>query len=123
MTENAVTESASEPEAATPERARRAHHGTPAAAEARDQDQVAGHRSHIAVLAAVGIRSSTTSSTASNYVTTDNAQIDGNQISINAPGNGHPDRLARAAGHLDLHKNALGREDSRSRAAMSSRRW
>ena len=85
MTENAVTESASEPEAATPDSA------TAAPGRRRPLKRATKIRLLVilglAVLAAIAFLVYYIFNT-SNYVMTDNAQIDGNQISINAPATG-----------------------------------
>jgi len=85
VTENAVTESASEPEAATPDSA------TAAPGRRRPLKRATKIRLLVilglAVLAAIAFLVYYIFNT-SNYVMTDNAQIDGNQISINAPATG-----------------------------------
>jgi multidrug resistance efflux pump len=102
VTENAVTESASEPEAATPEPA------PSAPVRRRSLKRATKIRllviGGIAVLAAAAFVVYYIFNT-SNYVTTDNAQIDGNQISINAPATGTLIDWRGQQG-TDLHKNA-----------------
>ncbi len=102
MTENAVTESASEPEAAAPEPA------PSAPVRRRSLKRATKIRllviGGIAVLAAAAFVVYYIFNT-SNYVTTDNAQIDGNQISINAPATGTLIDWRGQQG-TDLHKNA-----------------
>ena len=102
MTENAVTESASEPEAAAPEAA------PSAPVRRRSLKRATKIRllviGVLAVLAAAAFVIYYIFNT-SNYVTTDNAQIDGNQISINAPATGTLIDWRGQQG-TDLHKNA-----------------
>jgi multidrug resistance efflux pump len=102
VTENAVTESASEPEAATPEPA------PSAPVRRRSLKRATKIRllviGGIAVLAAAAFVVYYIFNT-SNYVTTDNAQIDGNQISINAPATGTLIDWRGQQG-TELHKNA-----------------
>ena len=85
MTENAVTESASEPEAPPAESA------TSEPARRRPLKRATKIRLLVilvlALLAAAAFLVYYIFNT-SNYVTTDNAQVDGNQISINAPATG-----------------------------------
>ena len=52
----------------------------------------------------------------------DNAEIDGDKISINAPTFGHPDRLARDPGHRGAQNQVVGRiaDPGRLRAAAGS---
>ena len=101
MTENAVTESSSEPEAA-PEPA------SSASVRRRPLKRATKIRLLVivglAVLAAVAFGGYYFFNT-SNYVTTDNAQIDGNQISINAPATGTLIDWRGQQGTA-LHKNA-----------------
>jgi len=82
VTENTVTESSSEPDAAAPE---------PASVRRRPLKRATKIRFLVilalAVLAAAAFVVYYIFNT-SNYVTTDNAQIDGSQISINAPATG-----------------------------------
>ena len=102
MTENAVTESASEPEAAAPEPA------PSAPVRRRSLKRATKIRllviGVLAVLAAAAFVVYYIFNT-SNYVTTDNAQIDGNQISINAPATGTLIDWRGQQG-TELHKNA-----------------
>ena len=110
MTENAVTESSSEPEAA-PEPA------PSASVRRRPLKRSTKIRLLvilvIAVLAAVAFGVYYIFNT-SNYVTTDNAQIDGNQISINAPATGTLIDWRGQQG-TELHKNApVGRIEIQS---------
>lgn len=102
MTENAVTESASEPEAAAPEAA------PSAPVRRRSLKRATKIRllviGVLAVLAAAAFVIYYIFNT-SNYVTTDNAQIDGNQISINAPATGTLIDWRGQQG-TQLHKNA-----------------
>ena len=110
MTENAVTESSSEPEAA-PEPA------PSASVRRRPLKRATKIRLLvilvIAVLAAVAFGVYYIFNT-SNYVTTDNAQIDGNQISINAPATGTLIDWRGQQG-TELHKNApVGRIEIQS---------
>jgi multidrug resistance efflux pump len=85
MTENAVTESASEPQATAEDSA------TDTPVRRRPLKRATKIRLlvilGVAVLAAIAFLGYYIINT-SNYVTTDNAQIDGNQISINAPATG-----------------------------------
>jgi multidrug resistance efflux pump len=102
VTENAVTESASEPEAAAPEPAP----GPPVRRRSLKRATkirllVIGIVAVLAVVAFVVYYIINTS----NYVTTDNAQIDGNQISINAPATGTLIDWRGQQG-TELHKNA-----------------
>jgi multidrug resistance efflux pump len=110
VTENAVTESSSEPEAA-PEPA------PSASVRRRPLKRTTKIRLFvilvIAVLAAVAFGVYYIFNT-SNYVTTDNAQIDGNQISINAPATGTLIDWRGQQG-TELHKNApVGRIEIQS---------
>jgi len=102
VTENAVTESASEPEAAAPEAA------PSAPVRRRSLKRATKIRllviGVLAVLAAAAFVIYYIFNT-SNYVTTDNAQIDGNQISINAPATGTLIDWRGQQG-TQLHKNA-----------------
>jgi multidrug resistance efflux pump len=102
MTENAVTESVSEPEAAAGDSA------TGTSVRRRPLKRATKIRLFVilglAVLAAVGFLAYYIVNT-SNYVTTDNAQIDGNQISINAPATGTLIDWRGQQGTA-LHKNA-----------------
>ena len=101
MTENAVTEPSSEPEAA-PEPA------SSASVRRRPLKRATKIRLSVilglALLAAVAFGVYYVFNT-SNYVTTDNAQIDGNQISINAPATGTLIDWRGQQGTA-LHKNA-----------------
>jgi multidrug resistance efflux pump len=110
VTENAVTESSSEPEAA-PEPA------PSASVRRRPLKRATKIRLLviliIAVLAAAAFGVYYIFNT-SNYVTTDNAQIDGNQISINAPATGTLIDWRGEQG-TELHKNApVGRIEIQS---------
>jgi multidrug resistance efflux pump len=102
MTENAVTESASAPEAAAGDSA------TGTSIRRRPLKRATRIRLLVilglAVLAAVAFLAYYIVNT-SNYVTTDNAQIDGNQISINAPATGTLIDWRGQQG-TTLHKNA-----------------
>ena len=102
MTENAVTESASAPEAAAGDSA------TITSVRRRPLKRATKIRLLVilglAVLAAVAFLAYYIVNT-SNYVTTDNAQIDGNQISINAPATGTLIDWRGQQG-TTLHKNA-----------------
>ena len=84
MTENAVTESVSEPEA-TPDSA-------PSAPVRRRPLKRATKIRFLVILVLAALAAAAFLAyyifNSSNYVTTDNAQIDGNQISINAPATG-----------------------------------
>jgi multidrug resistance efflux pump len=85
VTENAVTESASEAET-TP-----ASSGSSASARRRPLKR--GTKIRLLVIGAIAVLAAAAFAVyyiinTSNYVTTDNAQIDGNQISINAPATG-----------------------------------
>jgi multidrug resistance efflux pump len=110
VTENAVTEPSSEPEAA-PEPA------SSASVRRRPLKRATKIRLSVilglALLAAVAFGVYYVFNT-SNYVTTDNAQIDGNQISINAPATGTLIDWRGQQG-TELHKNApVGRIEIQS---------
>ena len=117
MTENAVTESSSEPEAA-PEPA--------PSASVRRRPLKRATKIRLLVILVIAVLAAAAFGVyyifnTSNYVTTDNAQIDGNQISINAPATGTLIDWRGQQG-TELHKNApVGR--MRSRAATCSLSW
>ena len=101
VTENAVTESSSEPEAA-PEPA--------SSASVRRRPLKRATKIRLLVILVLAVLAAAAFAVyyifnASNYVTTDNAQIDGNQISINAPATGTLIDWRGQQG-TSLHKNA-----------------
>jgi len=102
VTENAVTASASEPEAATPEPA--------PSAPVRRRSLKRATKIRLLVIGVLAVLAAAVFVVyyifnTSNYVTTDNAQIDGNQISINAPATGTLIDWRGQQG-TSLHKNA-----------------
>ncbi len=110
MTENAVTESSSEPEAA-PEPA--------PSASVRRRPLKRATKIRLLVILVIAVLAAAAFGVyyifnTSNYVTTDNAQIDGNQISINAPATGTLIDWRGQQG-TELHKNApVGRIEIQS---------
>lgn len=110
MTENAVTESSSEPEAA-PEPA--------PSASVRRRPLKRATKIRLLVILVIAVLAAAAFGVyyifnTSNYVTTDNAQIDGNQISINAPATGTLINWRGQQG-TELHKNApVGRIEIQS---------
>lgn len=110
MTENAVTESSSEPEAA-PEPA--------PSASVRRRPLKRSTKIRLLVILVIAVLAAAAFGVyyifnTSNYVTTDNAQIDGNQISINAPATGTLINWRGQQG-TELHKNApVGRIEIQS---------
>jgi multidrug resistance efflux pump len=110
VTENAVTESSSEPEAA-PEPA--------PSASVRRRPLKRATRIRLLVILVIAVLAAAAFGVyyifnTSNYVTTDNAQVDGNQISINAPATGTLINWRGQQG-TELHKNApVGRIEIQS---------
>jgi multidrug resistance efflux pump len=110
VTENAVTESSSEPEAA-PEPA--------SSASVRRRPLKRATKIRLLVILVIAVLAAAAFGVyyifnTSNYVTTDNAQIDGNQISINAPATGTLINWRGQQG-TELHKNApVGRIEIQS---------
>jgi multidrug resistance efflux pump len=110
VTENAVTESSSEPEAA-PEPA--------PSASVRRRPLKRATKIRLLVILVIAVLAAAAFGVyyifnTSNYVTTDNAQIDGNQISINAPATGTLINWRGQQG-TELHKNApVGRIEIQS---------
>ena len=102
MTENAVAESSSEPEAAPPD--------PESSAPARRRPLKRATKIRLLIIAVLALLAAAAFGVyyifnTSNYVTTDNAQIDGNQISINAPATGTLIDWRGQQG-TSLHKNA-----------------
>jgi multidrug resistance efflux pump len=110
VTENAVTESSSEPEAA-PEPA--------PSASVRRRPLKRATKIRLLVILVIAVLAAAAFGVyyifnTSNYVTTDNAQVDGNQISINAPATGTLINWRGQQG-TELHKNApVGRIEIQS---------
>jgi multidrug resistance efflux pump len=110
VTENAVTESSSEPEA-TPE--------PEASTSVRRRPLKRATKIRLLVILVLAVLAAAAFAVyyifnTSNYVTTDNAQIDGNQISINAPATGTLINWRGQQG-TELHKNApVGRIEIQS---------